>query len=181
MISYVNSRDSDMKIRVPDIPEEGLLQEADLPVVINDHTGPGIAHVLIKIFRFGKRLLVEGAVRTSVTVKCSRCLKDSLLPLDLTFREEYLPAEEPGGGKEQELTNKDLDLGFYTDDELDVTELVKEQVLLAVPMKPLCRDDCPGLCPFCGKDLNEGPCGCRKEEIDPRLAPLEKFKELLKD
>jgi len=58
---------------------------------------------------------------------------------------------------------------------------VKEQVLLSVPMKPLCRNDCAGLCPVCGRDLNEGACNCRKEELDPRLAPLAQFKETLKD
>jgi len=170
-----------MKIHVPDIPDEGLLRETDLPVIMHDHARPDTAHVFIRIFRFGKRVLVEGSVKISVTVTCSRCLKDAALPLDLTFREEYLPAEESGKGTEQELSDRDLDLGYYTDDELDITELVKEQVLLAVPMKPLCRDDCRGLCTHCGKDLNRGPCGCRKEEIDPRLAPLAKFKELLKD
>jgi len=172
---------SEMKIHVPDIPEEGLLREAALPVTIQDHAKPDTAQVFVKIFRFGRRVLVEGSVKISVKVACSRCLKDMSLPLDLTFREEYLPAEESGKGNEQELTNTELDLGFYTNDELDITELVKEQILLAVPMKPLCRDDCRGLCTRCGKDLNRGPCGCRKKEIDPRLAPLAKFKELLKD
>jgi uncharacterized protein len=170
-----------MKIQVPDISEEGLLQETDLPVPIHDHARPDIAHVLIKLFRFGKRVLVEGSARIAVTINCSRCLKDASLPLDLTFREEYLPAEESGKGNEQELSNKDLDISYYANDELDITELVKEQILLAVPMKPLCREDCRGLCPHCGKDLNRGSCGCRKEEIDPRLAPLAKFRELLKD
>ncbi|MBI5741406.1 MAG: DUF177 domain-containing protein [Nitrospirae bacterium] len=170
-----------MKIHVPDIPEEGLLHEADLPVIINDHAVPDIAHVILNITRFGRRVLIEGAVKIMVTAKCSRCLKDASLPMDLTFREEYLPAGETGKVKEQELTNGELDIGFYKNDELNVTELVREQVLLAAPMKPLCKDECRGLCAFCGKDLNEGPCGCRKEETDPRLAPLAKFRELLKD
>lgn len=170
-----------MKMHVSDIPEEGLLKETDLPVIIQGHARPDIAHVFIKIFRFGKRVLVEGSAKISVTVICSRCLKDTSLPLDLFFREEYIPVEDSGKGSEQELTNRDLDLSYYANDELDITELVKEQILLAVPMKPLCREDCPGLCTFCGKDLNSGPCGCRKEAIDERLAPLAKFKELLKD
>lgn len=170
-----------MKVDVSDIPEEGLQQEADLPIIINNKTKPDIAHVLLKIFRFEKRVLVEGSVKMAVALRCGRCLKETLLPLDLAFREEYIPAEEIGKEIEKELTVRDLDLGFYSKDELDINEIVKEQVLLSVPMKPLCSDGCRGLCPVCGKDLNEGACNCRKEEIDPRLAPLARFKEILKD
>ncbi|RJQ43342.1 MAG: DUF177 domain-containing protein [Nitrospiraceae bacterium] len=169
-----------MKIQVPDIPEEGLQHEADLPVTLNRHARPEIAHVFIKIFRYGKRVLIEGTGRITVTVKCSRCLKESALPLDLNFREEYLPAEGSEKEGEQELTSSDLDLSYYRDDELDIAEIVKEQVLLAVPMKTLCREDCMGLCLACGKDLNEGLCGCKEMETDPRLAPLSKLKESLK-
>jgi uncharacterized protein len=170
-----------MKVNVSGIPEEGLQQEADLPIIIDNKTKPDIAHVFIKVFRFGKRVLVDGSVKISVALKCGRCLKEALLPLDIAFKEEYIPAEDIIGESEQELSDRDLDLGFYSNDELDIKEIVKEQVLLSVPMKPLCRDDCRGLCPVCGKDLNEGACKCRKEEIDPRLAPLAKFKEILKD
>jgi uncharacterized protein len=170
-----------MKLNVDEIPEEGLLQEADLPIVINKNAKPDIAHVLIKIFRFEKRVLVEGSVKLEAALKCGRCLKETLLPLDLAFREEYLPAEDTGKEIDRELTNRELDLGFYSNNELDINEIVKEQVLLSVPMKPLCRNECPGLCSVCGKDLNDGACSCRKEEIDPRLAPLAQFKENLKE
>ncbi|MBI5099264.1 MAG: DUF177 domain-containing protein [Nitrospirae bacterium] len=170
-----------MKVNVSGIPEEGLQQEADLPIIINNKTKPDIAHVFIKVFRFKKRVLIEGTAKISVALKCGRCLKEALLPFDIAFKEEYIPAEDIRGEIEQELSDRDLDLGFYSNDELDIKEIVKEQVLLSVPMKPLCRDDCRGLCLVCGKDLNEGACNCRKEEIDPRLAPLAKFKEILKD
>jgi uncharacterized protein len=170
-----------MKVNVSDIPEEGLLLEADLPIIINNDTKPDISHVIIKIFRFEKQLLVEGSVKLSTKLICSRCLKDTLLPLDLDFREEYIPAEESEKGIEKELTDRELDIGFYSNDELDINEIVKEQVLLSVPMKPLCSNECQGLCPVCGKDLNEGACNCRKEEMDPRLAPLAQFMETLKN
>lgn len=170
-----------MKIHVPDIPDDGLLREADLPLKINDHEKPDVAHVSLGISKIGNRVLVEGSVKMTTVLKCGRCLKEFTLPLDLNFREEYLPAEGPGAEGEQELTRKELDLSYYSNDELDLTEIVKEQILLAVPMKPLCSEKCQGLCPSCGKDLNQGACGCSREEIDPRLAPLARFKELLKD
>lgn len=170
-----------MKINVSGIPEEGLQLEADFPIIINNKTKPDIAHVVIKVFRFEKRVLIEGTANISVALKCGRCLKEALLPLDIVFKEEYIPAEDIRGETEQELSDRDLDLGFYSNDELDIKEIVKEQVLLSVPIKPLCSEECRGLCPVCGKDLNEGACNCRKEEIDPRLAPLAKIKEILKD
>ncbi|MBI5057915.1 MAG: DUF177 domain-containing protein [Nitrospirae bacterium] len=170
-----------MKINVSGIPEEGLQQEIDLPVVINDSKKPNTAHVFIKAVKFDTRVLIEGSVKVTAEFKCSRCLKEYSLPLALSFKEEYVPAEEVGKEKnELELTNDELDVSFYRDDEIDMEELIKEQILLAVPMKPLCGDECRGLCPGCGINLNEGACACGKKEIDPRLAPLEKFKELLK-
>ncbi|MBI5408662.1 MAG: DUF177 domain-containing protein [Nitrospirae bacterium] len=170
-----------MKIIISDIPDEGLIQEADQPLLINDNAKPDIAHVFIKAVRFGKRVLVEGLVKISATLKCSRCLTEFPRPFDLAFKEEYLPSEDISRDKDHELTGGEMDVSFYSNDELDISELLKEQVLLAAPMKPLCRDDCRGLCPACGEDLNKGACDCRKEEIDPRLASLEKFKELLKE
>ena len=170
-----------MRLTISDIPEEGLRQEGELPVTINDNAQPVTAQFSIFVFRINKKVFVEGAVRMSVTLPCSRCLKEYAWPLDTAFREEYNPVEEFEQSDTQELTEQDLDLSFYRNDELDIAELIKEQVLLSIPMKTLCRPDCKGLCTQCGKDFNEGPCGCRAEKTDPRLASLGKFKELIKD
>ncbi|MBI4847644.1 MAG: DUF177 domain-containing protein [Nitrospirae bacterium] len=170
-----------MKINVSGIPEEGLQQEIDLPVVINDSKKTYTVHVFVKAVKFGTRVLIEGSVKVTAEFKCSRCLKEYSLPLALSFQEEYVPAEEVGKEKhELELSNDELDVSFYSNDEIDIEDMIREQVLLAVPMKPLCSEECRGLCPVCGINLNEGACACGKKEIDPRLAPLEKFKELLK-
>ena len=168
-----------MKVTVSGIPEEGLQFESDLPVIIYNKTKPDTAHVFIKVFRFEKRVLVEGSVKMDAAIKCSRCLNESLSPLDIAFREEYVPAEDTGKEEEKELSQKDLDLSYYRDDEINIDEIIKEQVLLSVPMKPLCREECRGLCPVCGKDLNEGACECKRDKIDPRLAPLARLKGIL--
>ena len=170
-----------MKIIISGIPDEGIEQEADVPVTISDGAKPDIAHVVIKIVKYAERLQIEGSVSVSVTMKCGRCLKDYILPLDLDFREEYVPVAEVVKDGERELKPDELDISFYSGDELDIGELVKEEILLAVPMKPLCGETCRGLCTICGKDLNEEACECRKEEVDPRLAPLAKYKEFLKE
>ena len=171
----------DMRLKISDIPEGGLTQELDLPVEVRDGAGPDTAHVSIKLFRFGKKVVAEGTVRITVSLNCSRCLKAVAYPVETKFSEEYNPAEAFDKEEEQELTDRELDLGYYSNDELDISGLIREQVLLSVPMKPLCIADCQGICVKCGKDLNEGACGCKTEEVDPRLAPLSKFKELMKD
>ncbi len=170
-----------MRLKISDIPEDGLSQELDLPVEVREGATPDNAHVFLRIFRFGKKVLAEGTVNIIVSLNCSRCLKAVAYPVETKFKEEYNPAEDLDREEEQELTDRELDLSYYSNDELDIPELIREQILLSVPMKPLCSADCQGICPKCGKDLNDGPCGCKTEEVDPRLAPLRKFKELMKD
>ena len=170
-----------MRLNVSDIPEDGIQQEIDLLISINDSQEPDFAEVFIKILKIGKKVLVEGSVKISVSLNCSRCLEDFPYPMDKSFREEYNPAEERETEGEKELSGSELDLSYYSNNEIDISELVKEQVLLSVPMKALCGPECRGICPECGKNYNKGPCECSTEEVDPRLAPLKKFRESMKN
>ncbi len=170
-----------MRLNVSDITVEGVQQELKLPVAVNESAVPDIADVFIRLFRFGKKVLVEGSVKVSVSLACSRCLNEFSYPLDMSFREEYTPAEDIGAEGEQELTAGELGTGFYSNDRIDIPDIVKEQVLLSLPMKPLCKSECKGMCAGCGKDLNKGPCECGAGETDPRLAPLKKIRELIND
>ncbi len=168
-----------MRINIFEIPEEGLEQDIDLPVIINNDRKPDNVFVRIKLLRFGTKILVQGSAKTTVSLQCSRCLNDFPCPVDLEFREEYTPLGDTDTERDQELYDDEMGVGFYEGDEIDIAELVKEQVLLAVPMKPLCKNECKGICSKCGADLNEHSCTCKDDHIDPRLAPLEKYKELL--
>jgi uncharacterized protein len=92
----------------------------------------------------------------------------------------YLPRaaeQEEAQEEEVELSDRDVVVGYYQDDRLDLGEVVREQILLALPLKPLCRPDCQGLCPRCGKNRNVSPCGCAPEEEpgDRRFEPLRRF------
>jgi uncharacterized protein len=169
-----------MWINILDIPEEGLEQEFDLPIIINNNAIPDTATARIKLLRFGKKILVDGTVKVIVALKCSRCLSDVSCPVDLDFREEYNPADETEPEGKQELSGDEMDIGFYKGEEIDLAGIVKEQVLLEVPMKPLCKIDCRGICSRCGTDINVQSCNCKDDHIDPRLAPLAKYKESLK-
>jgi uncharacterized protein len=168
-----------MRINIFDIPEEGLEQEFVQPVSTGNKAKPDTASVRIKLLRFGNKILVDGSVNGVLSLKCSRCLNDFSRPVDLEFREEYTPADETEHGSRQELTGDEMDIGFYKGEEIDLAGIVKEQVLLEVPMKPLCNDDCRGICSGCGADRNVQTCNCKDDHIDPRLAPLAKYKESL--
>jgi uncharacterized protein len=98
------------------------------------------------------------------------------MPVDAAFDLRYLPASEMATEQERELQDEDVETSYYRDDQIDLNELMREQFYLALPMKPLCREDCEGLCAQCGTNLNTGRCDCQSEWVDPRLAALRELK-----
>jgi uncharacterized protein len=84
--------------------------------------------------------------------------------------------EQERPGEETELLAEEIDLIPFDGDEIDLVEGLQEQLVLALPLKPVCGQDCKGICPKCGADLNRMPCGCEKDRIDPRMAVLGKLK-----
>jgi uncharacterized protein len=116
---------------------------------------------------------LEGTVRTELELACGRCLEPFRLPVDASFDLRYLPAAQMTADAEHEVQDEDLDTSYYRDDQIDLDELLREQFYLQLPMKPLCRAECQGLCPQCGTNLNTGACTCASGwDDDPRLAPL---------
>jgi len=100
------------------------------------------------------------------------------VPVDAAFDLLYLPAAEAPDDDEIEVAEEDINTAFYRDGSIDLGEMIHEQLYLALPMKPLCREDCKGLCPLCGANWNTTTCTCEVRWEDPRLAGL---KALLKD
>ena len=131
----------------------------------------------MKLSRYGERVEIEGRVITVVFIECSRCLRKTPFPVDVAFSAEFVPFSEVVSAREHELSSQELDTGYYRDDKIDIDDLIREQILLAIPMKTLCEKSCRGMCNICGKDLNKGNCGCTTGEMDPRLEPLRKLKE----
>ena len=132
--------------------------------------------VEIDIHKDKDRFRLEGTARTELELTCSRCLEPYTMPVDAVFDVRYLPASDAAGDGEGEVGEEDLDTSVYRDDQIDLNEVLREQFYLALPMKPLCRDDCQGLCVVCGTNLNKGTCTCKREWDDPRLAALKKLK-----
>jgi uncharacterized protein len=118
------------------------------------------------------RFRIVGTVRTELELPCSRCLEPFRLPVDAALDLRYLPASELSSEEDREISEEDIDNSYYRDDQIDLIELLREQFYLALPMKPLCREDCRGLCPVCGVNRNTGTCECGAGWEDPRLAPL---------
>ena len=118
---------------------------------------------------------VNGQVFGRVQVECDRCLKPVELPVDSRFKLEYVTADEYKSQQDAELSLEDLDLTVFDGEVIDVDALVAEELLLAVPDHLLCKDDCKGICPVCGKDRNAADCGCGTAEVDPRWAGLKEL------
>jgi uncharacterized protein len=124
------------------------------------------------IFKDKLQFRLVGRVQTTLELLCGRCLEPFITPVDQTFDLRYQPHAENTGEAEREIEEDDLTTAFYEGDEIDLGHLMREQFLLSLPMKPLCREDCQGLCPVCGTNLNTEPCSCKREWEDPRLAAL---------
>ena len=127
----------------------------------------------IRMLRTQRSVFVRGRLTTQVVVECSRCLEDTEVPLTFSLEEEYFPEIDINTGHSL-AKPEDEGLGFMIDanHELDLSESVRQHMLLELPMQAICRETCEGLCPGCGANLNNGPCGCEEEPVDERLAPL---------
>lgn len=117
-----------------------------------------------------------GRVRTELELTCSRCVEPYRFPIDAEFDQRYLPSSEASTEAEREVEQDDLETSYYADDQIDLSELIREQFYLALPMKPLCQEGCKGLCAQCGTNLNTGTCDCAPVWEDPRLAALRNLK-----
>jgi uncharacterized protein len=129
----------------------------------------------VKLIRTNRGILVQGTLRTNIPVECSRCLKVFDYPLNIHIEDEFFPAIDVNSGTPLEIPE---DAGCFIIDEhhiLDLSEAIRQNALLAIPMKPLCREDCAGLCQTCGKDLNKSQCECKQNEVDPRWSKLVKL------
>jgi len=124
-----------------------------------------------------QKVRLVGRVRATLELECSRCLERFQVPVDAAVDMLFLPAAANTGAGEQEVGDDDLGVSYYREDTIDLGEVVREQFYLALPMKPLCRDDCRGLCAVCGKNRNRETCACQAEWVDPRLEPLRKLKD----
>ncbi|MDQ3375163.1 MAG: DUF177 domain-containing protein [Acidobacteriota bacterium] len=115
---------------------------------------------------------VTGKINAEVEVECSRCLQNAEQSLEFPFSAVFVTPENYTDEKEAELKADDLDVSIIEDDKIELKELVREQILLAIPAQVFCREDCKGLCQKCGANRNLIDCNCEEKEIDPRWQSL---------
>ena len=168
-----------MEIQVAQISEdEGLnihhLYPEGEPVLGADTRLIGQTEIDLQATRAAQQARLVGSVNATVAFECDRCLKPLSAKVEQSFDLLYLPPL--GAGDEHELHDDDLSIAFYQGETIDVDDLVREQVELALPMARLCSEACRGLCSQCGANLNQGDCACANEPIDPRWAALRDFK-----
>ncbi len=147
--------------------EPGVFGSDEQPLRIVD---PAV--LAFDIDKDGDRFRLVGGLRTVLELACSRCLESFTMPVDAAFDLRYQPRTANTGDGELEIQEDDLSTAYYDDESIDLGQLMREQCYLAMPMKPLCQNECLGLCPVCGTNLNRGGCSCRREWDDPRLAVL---------
>ena len=124
-----------------------------------------------------EQVRLRGQVKAEVEVLCDRCLRAVKVPVEADFDVTYLPAVVPAPSEATGLQAEELSFSVYEGEAIDADELAREQILLALPVRQLCREECRGLCPTCGADLNtQETCSCHTEETDPRWDALKSLK-----
>jgi uncharacterized protein len=173
-----------MLVYLEDILPEGIEMEVRL-----DPEDPAVRELDIKepvigsfqIKRIGQQVMVGGTVVGDVMLRCGRCLGDFDFHIQEEVNIELRPVFDlERSGHEVELGSNDLDVDFFKGDALDLSHIVAEQIALLVPMKPLCQEDCAGICSRCGAKLNENQCECMSAETDDRWGALLQLKEQMK-
>ncbi len=180
MVSMTNS----LKINVVIIPEEGLnvvLSEdgAWFKECFKDSEMPDFSldkvDVNCLITKTSSTIFIKGKLSAIIDICCSRCLEETKLPIGSDFAYTLIPAKAENR-EDLELKPEELEISYYQGDFIDLTPIICEQIILQIPIKALCSEECKGLCPHCGTNLNTSSCNCHLDVVDNRMAVLKNFK-----
>jgi uncharacterized protein len=151
----------------PDVRQQTALKAKGTAELLEEHEGRGKKIPDIRLV---------GSLSTRLEASCARCLEPVALDVAREFDLLYRPEGVDAGKDEISVTQAEAEIGYYTGEGLPLEDFLCEQVLLSVPIKTVCREDCKGLCPYCGKNLNVESCSCKVEPKDPRWDALKSFK-----
>jgi uncharacterized protein len=170
---YLNLRELELgKIRFDfDLPA-GSLDDAEEQI-----RQPDFLHVSgeAELVEALGEIRLRGSLDGEIECVCGRCLDPFGFPVKESFRLVYEPAEAASRKPELALQERDADVGFYNGDGLELSDVIREQVYLALPMQRLCREDCRGICPVCGGNRNQEPCSCSAAQADERWSALRDY------
>lgn len=177
---HINKHVVDLRFNVAQLLREEIggrrnytFTEAALP--LDDTTTLRNVEGSVRFTRTASGVLADAKAAGRIDTQCMRCLESAQVPIHVAFRDEFHSVVEVNTGSTLPKPDED-DPFFITDSHLvDLGEAIRGYALIELPMRPLCREDCKGLCPTCGADLNEGPCDCREDEDDDRFDVLKKL------
>ena len=151
-----------------------VAQEMTLQIEGVDLVAP--VQVRFKLTNAATRILVDGTLTSRARLECNRCTEAFELPLQVSVNEQFLPDDSPEIPQGPDLSPEDLEVFTYHEDKIDIEEIVRQNLVAALPMTALCQEACQGLCPMCGANRNLAACSCQEQQTDPRWAGLEKFR-----
>jgi len=154
----------------PDLRQKTPLHAAGRAQLVEEHYG---RRQSIKDIR------LNGELDTKLELVCARCLEPVVQDVTRKFDLLYRPLGADAGREELSVTSAEAEISYYQGEGLLLEDALREQVLLAVPLKVICREDCKGLCPHCGKNLNVEQCSCTEPVEDPRWSPLKDLRDKL--
>lgn len=172
-----------LKINLTILPEEGLPLSFSEGAVwfkecFSDDELPEFSMVKVDVnclvTRSGDTIYIRGELAAQISQECARCLELTTIPIGGEFIYTLVPAKAELE-EDLELTAQELETSYYRGEFIDLAPMICEQIVLHAPMRILCADDCKGLCPRCGVNLNTGSCNCRSDVVDDRLAVMKKF------
>jgi len=172
-------------VPVADITEGGLDWQMQLPgdfvaglLPVDYRVSGDPVGLNVRLSLAGKNVVAQGVLTGALTAVCCRCLAESPFILKRTFRHVFVEGIDPAQDREEEVISEtdDLDCTFFAGDEVDLLALGGDELVLALPVNPVCRKDCRGLCPVCGHDRNVSDCGCVIDDGDPRWEALKTLK-----
>ena len=151
-------------------------KEVDLLDPELEQVGPLTAQGVAEFLETVDEIHVNGSLHVRVDKPCDRCLEPAVMEIRRSFDLYYRPADQLEGGVEVGLKITDSDIGFYEGEGVSLIDILREQILLALPVQLVCRPDCRGLCPICGNSLNEQQCSCVAPAVESRWEALKGFK-----
>lgn len=156
---------------IDDEQQVGVLHTQGRAELLREHRGPG---------EVVEDIRVRAGLQTRMQAPCARCLEPVEMPIDTNFDLLFRPREADLDSTDREITTSETEIGYYEGDGLLLEDVLREQILLALPAKILCREDCKGLCPVCGRNRNTDPCDCAAATVDPRWSSLGAIRSQIK-
>jgi len=159
-----------MRVKISDLKKfgaQGQDVEFEGQMTFDDLSVADPVRIQVHLAQAGDRIQVKGTVATGIVRACSRCACEFVAPITTPVEEYFIPAGSPEAQFQEELCAEEMNVFTYDENYIELGEVIRQNLIAAIPMRSLCREDCKGICPGCGQDLNLGPCRCEPGSVQP--------------